>query len=98
MDILIHIPSEDIPTKQDMIDVSLHFIDGHVSSCTYPFEELESNKHYVYREDVENNIFRMMCDKEYSERFHDSIDDVHSLARAIVRMLYSLQTDSEIGD
>ena len=54
MNILIHIPNEDIPTKQDMVDISLHFIDGHVSSCTYPFEEFESDKHCMCKEDFKD--------------------------------------------
>ena len=40
MKILIDIPDSDVPKKQELISVDLHFIDGKVCECTYPFEEL----------------------------------------------------------
>lgn len=40
MQIVIDIPNSDIPSKQDVITLDLHFIDGHVCECTYPFKEL----------------------------------------------------------
>ena len=38
MKITINIPQEDIPDKQGIIWVDLHFIDGQVCECDYPFE------------------------------------------------------------
>lgn len=40
MQIVIDIPNSDIPSKQDAMTLDLHFIDGHVCECTYPFKEL----------------------------------------------------------
>jgi hypothetical protein len=38
MKITIDIPQADIPYKQGIIWVDLHFIDGQVCECDYPFE------------------------------------------------------------
>lgn len=38
MKITIDIPQADIPNKQSIIFVGIHFIDGKVCECTYPFE------------------------------------------------------------
>lgn len=40
MQIVIDIPNNDIPSKQNVINLDLHFIDGHICECTYPFKEL----------------------------------------------------------
>jgi len=37
MKIVIDIPNEEVPNKQEIIDVTLHFIDGEVCECTYPY-------------------------------------------------------------
>ena len=44
MQIVIDIPDSDIPKKQELISVDLHFINGKVCECTYPFEELVTPK------------------------------------------------------
>lgn len=44
MKIVIDIPDSDVPKKQEVISVNLHFIDGKVCGCTYPFEELATPK------------------------------------------------------
>lgn len=38
MKITIDIPQADIPDKQDIISVDIHFFHGKVCECTYPFE------------------------------------------------------------
>jgi len=40
MQIVIDIPNSDITLKQNIINLDLHFIDGHICECTYPFKEL----------------------------------------------------------
>ena len=40
MQIVIDIPNSVIPLKQDVITLDLHFIDGHICECAYPFKEL----------------------------------------------------------
>lgn len=37
MQIVIDIPDYKIPEKQDIISVDIHFIDGEVCECTYPY-------------------------------------------------------------
>lgn len=38
MKITIDIPQSDIPDRQDIISVDIHFFHGQVCECTYPFE------------------------------------------------------------
>ena len=40
MKIMIEIPDDQIPVKQEVMNLVLHFIDNHVCECTYPFKEL----------------------------------------------------------
>lgn len=40
MKIVIEIPEDEIPTKQDILSVDIHFIDGKVCECSYSFQEL----------------------------------------------------------
>lgn len=37
MQIIIEIPDEDVPNKQDIMKIDLHFINGEVCECTYPY-------------------------------------------------------------
>lgn len=37
MQIVIDIPNEEVPSKQEIIDINLHFIAGEVCECTYPY-------------------------------------------------------------
>ena len=41
--IVIEIPDNEIPTRQEIVEVGIHFIDGKVCECTYPFQELPKN-------------------------------------------------------
>ena len=40
MQIVINIPEEDVPRVQAIMTIDLHFIDGEVCECTYPYEVL----------------------------------------------------------
>lgn len=44
MKLMIEIPDNEIPTKQDILSVDLHFIDGTVCECDYPFEVVEEKE------------------------------------------------------
>lgn len=44
MKILIDIPNREVPEHQGIIDVRISFIDGTVSQCNYPFEEILSKE------------------------------------------------------
>lgn len=39
MKLMINIPDKDIPPKQGILDISVHFIDGKVCECDYPFTQ-----------------------------------------------------------
>ena len=41
MQVVIDIPENEIPTKQDIISVAIHFMDGKIIECNYPFMELK---------------------------------------------------------
>ena len=43
MQIVIDIPNEEVPNKQEIIDISLHFIAGEVCECSYPYIILPEN-------------------------------------------------------
>lgn len=45
MKITIDIPQADIPNKQSIIFVGIHFVDGQVCECTYPFEVESEDSH-----------------------------------------------------
>ena len=48
MKLIIDIPDNEIPTKQDILSVDLHFIDGTVCECDYPFEVIKECKTCEY--------------------------------------------------
>ena len=48
--VLIDIPDKDIPKRQDMLEIDIMFIDGHISQCTYPFEVLKREPIEVLQE------------------------------------------------
>ena len=50
MTLLIDIPDTDIPKRQDMLEIDIMFIDGHISQCTYPFEVLKREPIEVLQE------------------------------------------------
>jgi len=47
---------------------------------------------FIRLKDAEEDIMRMMCDKDFFEKYCDNLEDDegHRMARAIVRMLYDL--------
>lgn len=44
MMLTINIPEEDIPKRQEIKIIEVHFIDGQVCGCTYPYEVNELDK------------------------------------------------------
>ena len=59
MKIIINIPDNEISKKQNILTVDLHFIDGKVCECTYPFQELKQDMISV-RPD-ENGYYPNVC-------------------------------------
>lgn len=58
MRVAIEIPENEIPTKQDIISVAIHFMDSKIVECDYPFIELEQEPktgHWYIDERPESN-------------------------------------------
>ena len=58
MKITINIPQEDIPDKQGIIWVDLHFIDGQVCECDYPFEVGQTGQVMTKKEEKLTEVLR----------------------------------------
>lgn len=41
MKLILYIPEKEIPTKQDIISIDIHFMDGKIVECDCPFIELK---------------------------------------------------------
>ena len=52
MQVVIEIPEESIPQNQDILIVDLHFIDGQICECNYPFKEFPKNHGRLIDRDV----------------------------------------------
>lgn len=63
MQIVIDIPNADIPLKQDIITLDLHFIDGHICECAYPFKELLKGHGRL----IDANELKMECYRTMDE-------------------------------
>lgn len=55
MKLIIDIPDTDIPKRQDMLEIDIMFIDGHISQCTYPCNILYKDPVKAL-ENIKNNI------------------------------------------
>lgn len=40
MQIIIDIPDNEVPKRQEIVEIGLHFMDGELCECTYPFQVL----------------------------------------------------------
>ena len=85
MQIVIDIPNSDIPLKQDVITLDLHFIDGHICECTYPFKELLNGHGRLIDADALEIVFKDMAKCEWNQKvspiswayaFEDTIDEI----------------------
>ena len=55
MQIVIDISDEDVPNKQEIIDISLHFIAGEVCECSYPYIILpKEHGRLIDADDIDN--------------------------------------------
>lgn len=72
MQIVINIPNSDIPLKQDVITLDLHFIDGRICECTYPFKELPKGHGDIKDE---NEIIKRLEEKEKEPLYQHYADD-----------------------
>lgn len=67
MELIIKIPDDEIPKKQEIALIGLHFIDGKVCGCTYPFEELKELK--------QNNTTNPVITKSDIEKANEIFND-----------------------
>jgi len=58
MKITINIPQEDIPDKQGIIWVEIHFIGGKVCECDYPFEVEQTGQVMTKKEERLTEVLR----------------------------------------
>lgn len=72
MQIVIEIPDNEIPTKQDIVTVDLHFIDGKVCECDYPFMELPKGHGRL----IDADKFDVYILKDKSEEFVNGAERV----------------------
>lgn len=56
MKLLIYIPDDEIPKRQEIMSIDLHFIDGKVCECTYPFEEITNLSNEEIEKYLRNKI------------------------------------------
>lgn len=84
MQIVIEIPDKDVPNKQEIIDISLHFIAGEVCECRCPYMVLPKGHGKLIDAD-------MVCDElegksfSTSSDYHnaiDAVDDVPTIIEA----------------
>lgn len=85
MQIVIDIPNSDISLKQNVITLDLHFIDGHICECTYPFKELLKGHGRLIDADALVVVFKDMAKCEWNQKvspiswayaFEDTIDEI----------------------
>ena len=70
MQILLDIPDEDVPNKQEIMDISLHFIEGEVCECSYPYIVLPKGHGRLIDVDVLTTSleeYRITAYSEYDE-------------------------------
>ena len=63
MKLIIDISDTDIPKSQDMLEIDIMFIDGHISQCTYPCEILKREPIEVLQE-----IRQEIAESKYNHR------------------------------
>jgi len=57
MHILIDVSDKEVPRKQDIINISLHFINGEVCECNYPYMVLPKvHGRLIDADDIDNHI------------------------------------------
>ena len=71
MKLVIDINDKDIPQKQDIMDIRIHFIDGEVCECDYPFQKFEK-----VLEDIKAEILSLKGDN-FSKNFYLKIIEKH---------------------
>lgn len=68
MQIVIDIPNSDISLKQNVITLDLHFIDGHICECTYPFKELLKGHGRLIDADKLRATLRRWTEDEWNQK------------------------------
>ena len=84
MKITIDIPEADIPDRQGVIWVEIHFIDGKVCECDYPFEVEQTEQAMTKKEERlkevmrknRENMLEMIREESWKiERIHKEISE-----------------------
>lgn len=67
MKFIVDMPDELIPQKQEIESIDLHFIDGKLGGCTYPFSELS---------DMTNGEILKIIFPSITEEFNNRPDEI----------------------
>lgn len=52
MQLVIDIPEKDVPKRQELMTINLHFIAGEVCECSYPYKVLPKEHGRLIDEDI----------------------------------------------
>ncbi len=66
MQIVIKIPNEEVPNNQEIIDINLHFIDGEVCECSYPYIVLPKGHGRLIDADKTTLLSDLFCYTKYT--------------------------------
>ena len=66
MKLILYIPEKEIPTKQDIISIDIHFMDGKIVECDCPFIELKQEpcEDAISRQAVEDKLLKLCNELE----------------------------------
>ena len=98
MQIVIEIPNKDIPKRQEVVDIRLHFIDGHIVSADgYGFAELSKGHGRLIDADSIYQIVRPIeqMDTEWGMTAETAIRLIHE---AFNRAPTIIEADTESED
>lgn len=80
MELIIKIPDYEIPKRQEIVSIGVHFIDGKICECTYPFKEVKTAETEL--EEIKKEISDIYC-VQYSEN-PITADEVKELVLEII--------------
>lgn len=84
MQVVIEIPKESIPQNQEILIVDLHFIDGQICECNYPFQELPKNHGRLIDADDFIDVCEILADKTCDKRVFEQAEWIARDMRTIL--------------
>ena len=68
MKLIIYIPDNEIPNRQEIMSINLHFLEGSVCECDYPFEEIKKGEWKITKAGYAKCPI-CKCEREVPENF-----------------------------